>query len=223
MAGLLSKGITLSYKGDNGKFVTLPNLQEIAEIGNNAPEKIDVTTLSDDTKKSIAGLADTAQDLPFKFLYEKAEFEAVIALNGSKMWLVTLPDGMKAYFNATPSVKIAGAGVSAPVTYTLMLSVESKIEWGEPPTDDVTFTLPENTLLGIDESGTFTVANGTTWAEFVATGASVGEGELIIGSGDGNFEDAIGYSKNGGITLAKDGVRVSQSEVIEATTYEWIE
>ena len=72
MAGLLSKGITLGYKAASGSsFTTLTDLQEIPELGNNAPEKIDVTVLSDGAKKSIAGLADTAQDLAFKFLSRK--------------------------------------------------------------------------------------------------------------------------------------------------------
>lgn len=128
MAGILSKGITLGYKAASGSsFTTLTNLQEIPELGNNAPEKIDVTVLSDGAKKSIAGLSDTAQDLAFKFLYEKAQFETLAAMEGSNEWRVTLPDGTTADFVATPSVKLAGAGVSAALTYTLSLSVESEI------------------------------------------------------------------------------------------------
>ena len=128
MAGLLSKGITLGYKAASGSsFTTLTDLQEIPELGNNAPEKIDVTVLSDVAKKSIAGLADTAQDLAFKFLYEKAQFETLAAMEDSHEWCVTLPDGTTATFTATPSVKLAGAGVSAALTYTLSLSVESEI------------------------------------------------------------------------------------------------
>lgn len=128
MAGLLSKGITLSYKAGTGTTLkALTNLQEIPELGNNAREKVDVTVLSDDAKKSIAGLSDTAQDLAFKFLYEKAQFAELAALEDSCEWQVTLPDGTKATFTATPSVKLAGAGVSAALTYTLSLSVESEI------------------------------------------------------------------------------------------------
>lgn len=126
MAGILSKGITLGYKnGSTTKVLT--NLQEIAELGNNAPEKIDVTVLSDAAKKSIAGLTDTAQDLAFKFLYEKEQFAELTALTDSTEWVVTLPDNTTATFTATPSVKLAGVGVSAPITYTLNLSVESLI------------------------------------------------------------------------------------------------
>ena len=76
MAGLLTKGIKLSYaaKGQDS-FTELTNLQEIPEIGNGAPEKIEVTVLTDEAKKYIAGLGDSGQDLAFKFLYEKEQFE----------------------------------------------------------------------------------------------------------------------------------------------------
>jgi hypothetical protein len=128
MAGLLSKGITLGYKvGEVSTFTELTNLQEIAELGNNAPEKIDVTVLSDGAKKSISGLTDTAQDLAFKFLYEKEQFTTLAELDDSCEWQVKLPDGTTATFTATPSVKLSGVGVSAPIAYTLNLSVESLI------------------------------------------------------------------------------------------------
>ena len=58
MAGLLTKGITLSYSTTGTDFTNLTNLQEIPEIGNGETEMIDVTVLSDDVKKSIAGLGD---------------------------------------------------------------------------------------------------------------------------------------------------------------------
>lgn len=130
MAGILSKGITLGHKsGASSSFTTLTNLQEIPEIGNNAPEKVDVTVLSDEAKRSIDGLSDTAQDLAFKFLYESEQFHTLAALEGNVSWRVELPDGTGAEFTATPSVKLAGAGVSTALTYTLTLSVTSEIEF----------------------------------------------------------------------------------------------
>lgn len=127
MAGILSKGIKLSYKVAEGSYTELTNLQEIPEIGNGTPEKIDVTVLSDGVKKSITGLGDSAQDLAFKFLYEKAQFNTVSGLSDSCEWKVELPDTTSATFTATPSVKLDGAGVNAALTYTLNLSVESEI------------------------------------------------------------------------------------------------
>lgn len=127
MAGTLSKGIKLSYKASGDAFIELTNLMEIPEIGNNAPEKIDVTVLSDDAKKSITGLQDTAQDLAFKFLYEEAQFSTLAGLKGSTEWKVELPDGTTATFTGAPSIKLDGIGVSAAITYTLNVSVESLV------------------------------------------------------------------------------------------------
>jgi hypothetical protein len=119
--------VTVVKNDSTEVFVPLTNLQEIPELGNNAPERIDVTVLSDAAKKSISGLIDTAQDLAFKFLYEKTQFETLSKMVGSHEWLVTLPDGTTATFTATPSVKLAGVAPSAALSYTLSLSVESEI------------------------------------------------------------------------------------------------
>lgn len=126
MAGILSKGITLSYKLD-GEFVALTNLQEIPEIGNGAREKIEVTTLADDNKQYIAGLGDSGQELSFKFLHEQAQFKALAAINETADWEVALPDGIKATFAGTPSIKMDSASANAALTYTLTVMVESDI------------------------------------------------------------------------------------------------
>lgn len=127
MAGILTKDMTLAYgTGETKKVLT--NLMEIPEIGNNAPEKIDVTVLTDDVKKSISGLGDSAQDLAFKFLYEEAQFTELCALNATQEWEVALPNnGKKATFTGTPSVKLGAAAPNGALTYTLNVSVESKI------------------------------------------------------------------------------------------------
>lgn len=126
MAGILTKDMSLSYGKDSSKKA-LTNLMEIPEIGNNAPEKIDVTVLSDSVKRSITGLADSAQDLAFKFLYEEEQFTELVALTGTQNWEVSLPGNKKATFDATPSVKLGSAAPNGAVTYTLNLSVESAI------------------------------------------------------------------------------------------------
>ena len=130
MAGILTKDMSLAY-GTNGSKKVLTNLMEIPEIGNNAPEKIDVTVLTDDVKKSISGLGDSAQDLAFKFLYEEAQFTELCALTGTQDWEVKIPGGTKnATFKGTPSVKLGSAAPNGALTYTLNVSVESKIEFG---------------------------------------------------------------------------------------------
>lgn len=128
MAGILTKGITLSYKESGAsEYTTLTNLQEIPEIGNGAPEKIEVTVLTDETKTYIAGLGDSGQDLAFKFLYEKEQFESLAAMEDTLDWKVAMPDGIAATFEGTPSVKFDSAAPNAALTYTLTVLVESAI------------------------------------------------------------------------------------------------
>lgn len=129
MAGILSKGITLSYKADGGSFIALTNLQEIPELGNNAREKVEVTTLADENKMYIAGLGDSGQDLAFKFLHEKEQFQTLSGLTSKCDWKVELPDGLAATFSGTPSVKMGSASANAALTYTLNITVESNIEF----------------------------------------------------------------------------------------------
>ena len=129
MAGILTKGIKLSYKtsSSGSTYTELTNLMEIPEIGNGEKEMIDVTVLTDDVKKSIAGLGDSAQTLAFKFLYVKDQFNTLAAMDSSTEWKVEMPDGVNATFTGTPAVKFDSAAPNAALTYTLSIGVESKI------------------------------------------------------------------------------------------------
>lgn len=127
---VISKGITLSYKqGEAGEYTKLTNLLEIPEMGNSSSrERIDVTTLDDDKKKSVPGLQEEAEsELSFNFLYEKAQFQTLAAMTESVNWQVSFPDGLTATFAGIPAIKTDGAGVSAAVTYTLNISIEGEI------------------------------------------------------------------------------------------------
>lgn len=130
-AGLLTKGITLSYAEQGGStYTALTNLQEIPEIGNGAPEKIEVTTLEDTAKVYIAGLGDSGQDLAFKFLYEKTQFQTLIGMEGTSFsWKVAMPDGVEAIFDGTPAVKYDASSPNGAITYTLTVIVESVIDF----------------------------------------------------------------------------------------------
>lgn len=128
MAGLLTKNIKLSYAAQGTtEFKELTNLQEIPEIGNGAPEKIEVTVLTDNVKKYIAGLGDSGQDLSFKFLYVKEQFQELLELGETQSWQVSMPDGVTATFDAVASVKFDSASPNNAITYTLTLTVESEI------------------------------------------------------------------------------------------------
>ena len=127
MAGILTKGIKLSYKSTGDEYKVLKDLQEVPEIGNGAPEKIEVTTLDSEVKEYIAGLQDSGQDLAFKFLYVKEQFTELNALTTSQDWKVEMPDGVAATFKGTPSVRFDGASANGAITYTLNVTVESAI------------------------------------------------------------------------------------------------
>ena len=127
MAGILTKGIKIYYKTSGETYTELTNLMEIPEIGNGEKEMIDVTVLTDDVKKSIAGLGDSAQTLAFKFLYVKEQFNTLAAMDSSTDWKVEMPDGVNATFTGTPAVKFDSAAPNAALTYTLSIGVESKI------------------------------------------------------------------------------------------------
>lgn len=123
MAGVISKGITLSY-GDK----ELTNLQEIPELGGEV-EAIEVTTLADAAHMYVDGIKNYGDSLAFKFLYEETQFTTLNGLKDSQSWKVTLPDGATCSFGGTCSVKLDGVGVNAALTYTLSIKPNSEMVW----------------------------------------------------------------------------------------------
>lgn len=127
---VISKGITLSYKGaTGGEFIELTNLQEIAELGGET-ESIEITTLADSAHMYTDGLKNYGDSLPFKFLYEGEQFETLNGLTGVTEWQVKLPDGATCTFSGSSSVKLDGVGVNAVLTYTLSIKPNSEMIWG---------------------------------------------------------------------------------------------
>lgn len=126
---VISKGITLSYKaGNTGEFVALTNLQEIPALGGTS-EAIEITTLADAAHMYTDGILNYGDSLAFKFLYEKEQFNTLVALEGSNGWQVSLPDGTTCAFTGTASVSLDGVGVNAALTYTLAVKPDSEMLW----------------------------------------------------------------------------------------------
>lgn len=125
---VISKGITLSYKTGEGEYIALTNLQEIPELGGEA-EAIEITTLADAAHMYTDGIKNYGDSLAFVFLYEQAQFETLNGLTGSNGWQVELPDGLTCAFTGTCSVKLAGVGVNAALTYTLAVKPDSEMIW----------------------------------------------------------------------------------------------
>ena len=127
--GVLSKGITLSYKtGAAGDFTQLTNLQEIPDLGGGSVAK-EKTTLADDAHMYMDGIKNYGDSIPFKFLYDKTQFETLTGLTGTVNWKVTLPDTTTCTFSGTSSVKLDGAGVNAALGYTLSIKPNSAMVW----------------------------------------------------------------------------------------------
>lgn len=127
--GVLSKGITLSYKtSSSGEFTQLTNLQEIPDLGGET-EAIEITNLADEAHMYMDGLKNYGDSIPFKFLYEKTQFETLIGLTGTINWKVTLPDTTTCTFSGTSSVKLNGVGVNAALGYTLSIKPSSAMNW----------------------------------------------------------------------------------------------
>lgn len=126
---VISKGIKLSYKtGSGSSFTDLTNLQEIPELGGNS-EAIEITTLEDAAHMYTDGILNYGDSLAFTFLYEKTQFDTLQDLTGSVSWQVTLPDNTTCTFTGTSSVKLAGVGVNAALTYTLNVKPNSAMTW----------------------------------------------------------------------------------------------
>ena len=136
MAGILSKGITLSYKKDS-QFAIIPDLQEVPDLGGSA-EKVDVTTLADGNYKYINGIKDFG-DLAFNFLYsnsdEASNYRVCRGLEEAGKvveWKVQFPDGTSFEFSGEPSTTIDGQSVNSAITFTLNITLNSDITVSNP-------------------------------------------------------------------------------------------
>lgn len=124
-AGILSKGITLSYNE-----TPLTNLQEIPDLGGEV-EAVEITTLADEAHMYTNGLMNYGDSLEFKFLYEKAQYTslALLAEQGAQQWVVKLPDNTTCSFSGVCSVRMDGVGIGAVLTYTLSIKPQTAMEW----------------------------------------------------------------------------------------------
>lgn len=136
MAGILTKGIKLSYKKDSS-YEEILNLQECPDLGGTA-EKVDVTVLADGNKKYINGVKDFG-DLAFKFLYDNSgatsNYRIVRGLEEAGKvvdWKVTFPDNTEFAFSGEVTTSIDGAGVNNAITFTANITLNSDITVTNP-------------------------------------------------------------------------------------------
>ena len=137
MAGILTKGITLSYKKDGSTYDVIANLQECPELGGTA-ENVEVTTLADGNKKYIKGIKDFGE-LAFKFLYDnsgaQSNYRIVRGLEEAGNiveWKVTFPDNTTFAFSGEVTTAIDSAAVNAALTFTATITLNSDITVTNP-------------------------------------------------------------------------------------------
>ena len=134
--GLLTKDITLSYKKDSS-YEVLDGLQEVPSLGG-TPDKVEVTTLSDGSRRYIKGIKDYG-DLTFKFLYQNdtttSNFRVLRGLEESGKiveWKVNFPDGTGFEFSGECTVAPSDGAVNAVITFNLTISLNSDITVTNP-------------------------------------------------------------------------------------------
>lgn len=130
--GILSKGITLSVDGKE-----ISNLQQIPSLGG-TPEKVEVTTLADESIQYINGLKDYG-DLEFKFLYDNSgessnyrTLKKIEQAGEAVECIVTLPDTTTFTFNAVIAVSLDEASVNSALTFTCSCGLQSDITVENP-------------------------------------------------------------------------------------------
>ena len=137
MAGLLTRGITLSYNKDGSTYTEIANLQECPELGGTA-ENVEVTTLADGNKKYIKGIKDFGE-LAFKFLYDNSGAESNYRIvrgleeaGNIVEWKVTFPDNTTFAFSGEVTTAIDSAAVNAALTFTATITLNSDITVTNP-------------------------------------------------------------------------------------------
>lgn len=116
-------------------WTEIPYLMEVPELGG-APEKIDVTVLSDSVKKYIPGIKDFG-DLVFKFLYDNSSSTANYRiLKGLEDTVTTFqikyPDMSIHKFDAIPAVKMDAGTINGALTFSVTMLLQSGIDVSDP-------------------------------------------------------------------------------------------
>lgn len=127
MAGLSSLGVKLK-KGST----EIPNLRSFPDLGS-APERIDVTVLTDSIRKYINGVQD-AGEMAFTFLFDPEQTNSAwdtlntdSASTSAISYTLEIPSAGSFAFSAIPSVYLNGAEANAALEFTASFALQSAI------------------------------------------------------------------------------------------------
>lgn len=139
MARLSANNTKMYYKttGEQAEFVELEYLMEVPEFGG-APEKVDVTVLSDAVKKYVPGIVDLG-DLVFKFLYDNSTatsnyrvLKGMQDAGAAASFKIEYPDGTAHQFDAVPAVKMDAGAINGALTFSATMVLQSDITVTNP-------------------------------------------------------------------------------------------
>lgn len=129
---------TFLMKGTGTTTITYDKLVDIKDFPDlgGAPELVDITTLSDKSKRSLSGIQET-DALEFKANYDATDYTTLKALEGTKtpyaVWFgedaTGDPDGHdgKFSFEGTLSVFVTGGGVNEAREMTISIAPATEI------------------------------------------------------------------------------------------------
>ncbi|MDN7144445.1 phage tail tube protein [Liquorilactobacillus mali] len=131
--GLAATGTKLEMSTDGTAFTKIAAIKTVPDIGAD-PETIDVTSLEDTKKKSVAGIENT-QNLALACVYKGTNFTDLISKSGDGVqyhWKVTYPDGLTATFQGSFTLKLGNVAVNGAMDFTITVVVSDGPDFTAP-------------------------------------------------------------------------------------------
>ena len=120
--------------GSSTTYSKLVDIKDYPDLGG-APERVEITTLSDPIRRYLKGIQDT-EDLTFTANYVLADYNTIKALSGQQKFAVYFDDGTassptgtlgKFAFEGEIDVLVTGAGVNDPREMQITITPTTEI------------------------------------------------------------------------------------------------
>lgn len=129
--GLLSAGTKLGYKptgGAEATFTDIPVITASPEIGSE-PERVDVTTLADWSRRYIAGIKDQ-DNLTFPAVYRKEVYEDMYAAEIGRAtfdFKLTFPDQTGFTWSGQVATTFSGAEINGALMFNIIIVPSTEV------------------------------------------------------------------------------------------------